>query len=102
MAVGKLVACCRKLSTSQLVYGGIWLVRDSCWRSRRLKSHLIENEKGKMWGWFSEWTHDRAESQLHKEGDRQASIRDLANQGSIRAGVRLGSSYHKEANQHAW
>ena len=46
--------------------------------------------------------HDRAESQLHKEGDRQASIRDLANQGAIRAGVRLGSSYHKEANQHAW
>ena len=45
--------------------------------------------------------HDRAKSQLHKEGDRQASIRDLANQGVIRAGVRLGSSYHKEANHHA-
>ena len=45
--------------------------------------------------------HDRAESQLHKERDRQASIRDLANQGAIGAGVRLWSSYHKEANQHA-
>ena len=54
--------------------------------SRFLSSAYNRDEKGKMRGWFLGnsiprrcRTHDRAESQLHKEGDRQASIRDLAN-----------------------
>ena len=45
--------------------------------------------------------HDRAKSQLRKEGDRQASIRYLADQGAGGARVRVAASDHQEAEPNA-
>ncbi len=45
--------------------------------------------------------HDLAESQVCSKGDRQTSIRDLANQRTVRAGVRAAAPHHQEAGQYA-
>ena len=45
--------------------------------------------------------HDRAESQVRHQGDRQASLRDLAGQGPGGARVRAAAPHHQEARQHA-
>jgi hypothetical protein len=45
--------------------------------------------------------HDRAKSQLYKEGDLQDPFRDLATQEAVRARIRLKSYPHKKADQYA-
>ena len=63
------------------------------------------NEKGKMkWRPSETWSyinHDRAESQIRHQRDRQAPLRDLADQGPGGAGVRAAAPHHQKAGQHA-
>ena len=48
------------------------------------------------------YSHDKAKSQVRKQGDRQTPIRDLEGQGASRAGVRAAAPDHQEAGQHAF
>jgi len=50
---------------------------------------------------WSRINHDRAESQVRHQRDRQAPLRDLADQGPGGAGVRARASHHQEARQNA-
>ena len=38
---------------------------------------------------------------VRHQGDRQASVRDLADKRAGRAGVRFAAPHHQEAGQHA-
>ncbi len=56
------------------------------WRPSRIRSHI---------------KHDRAESQVRHQRDRQAPLRDLADKGAGGAGVRAAAPHHQKASQHA-
>jgi len=46
-------------------------------------------------------TYDRAKSQVHNQGDRQATFGYLADQGAGRAGVWSAAFNHEKAHRHA-
>jgi len=59
-----------------------------------------KNERGPSGGW-SRINHDRAKSPVRHQGNWQAPIRDLADQGASGAGVRAAAPHLQEDRQHA-